>query len=358
MVVSGSLLEDWNATDDGMMSLYGQAEEVTFGNSEELGNESSSEGEEEDDGDEDDGDEENDGDEDDVDDNDGDDDEDDDSTGSDSGDEKNESEEESEDENLDEGIHGEKLGGGHTLEKGKPNIKVTKTVTKDPTSKEDTLKKKHIVFDEDEDFENLPIPDSLVASSKSHSYEPEDSDSDAAPDEASIAMGKMQADSEENKKRKEIMRLKQQTKEARKRKQERNELQQAAKRKRLAKQSTKRLSDNLLKAVIAEQKLNPKQKAATQKNERKIKTFEDNENISNDGPVDETIDKEMITLQRGIKVRTLKQETKKNLSIAEKAAEFKRRVLYDGKIKRIESKDLRQIDVKQEKSGKKYIPSK
>lgn len=26
---------------------------------------------------------------------------------------------------------------------------------------QDTLKKKHIVFDEDEDFENLPIPDSL-----------------------------------------------------------------------------------------------------------------------------------------------------------------------------------------------------
>nr|XP_053634177.1 uncharacterized protein LOC128689761 isoform X1 [Cherax quadricarinatus] len=197
----------------------------------------------------------------------------------------------------------------------------------------------------------------MVETSKAWSNDPETSDSDLAPDETTISVGKMKANMQEMVIQAERERQKEQVKEARKRKQERNVLQQAEKKKRLMEESKKRLSKDILDAVVAEQKTQPKQKVKIIKTKRNSKTFNDDDDNSNDSPLDETIDEEgKITLQRGVKVRTLKEEIKKNVSIAEKAADFKKRALYGDKIKRITGRELQQMDVKQKKSGKAYIP--
>lgn len=256
-----------------------------------------------------------------------------------------------EEKNVNEDAKEKESGDDKSEEARGKDVKVsTSGVMSVQPSEQKKKQNRHIVFDE-KDSNDLPLPE-FLESSKLEDGEPEDSDSDAAPEEVTLAVGKKVADREDMNRKKELQKKKHLVKEDRKRKHVRNKLQQEQKRQRLENLNSKRLPKNFLEAVVAEQKEQPGKKAIEKlREEKKIKKFIDSCNIA-----DENVDEEgLTTSQCGVHVRTLKQETKKNIFIAKQARAFIKEAQYGKRLVRMESKELHQMEVRRQKSGKNIL---
>ncbi|KAG0726491.1 hypothetical protein GWK47_004313 [Chionoecetes opilio] len=212
-----------------------------------------------------------------------------------------------------------------------------------------TGKNRHLTFDEDEDFENVPALEPLDGASDGEEESAEASDSDGAPEEATLSAGKEEAQKREEGVKDVVDRHRQQVKEKRKLQHRKNMLQQEEKRKRM---DELRLPQSLLDAVATEQKSKPPQRQprSPTKKKKKIKTFDVAED--DDGSVKNIDEEGNITLDTGVHVRTLRQETKKHTDISRRAADFRANALYGRTIRRMPSVQLRQMKVKQRMSGK------
>ncbi|XP_050692928.1 nucleolar protein 7-like [Eriocheir sinensis] len=212
---------------------------------------------------------------------------------------------------------------------------------------------RHITFDEDEDFENLPAMEPLSKATSDEEGEEEgdeESDSDAAPEEATITAGKEEARKEKDTLRSEADRRRQLMKEKRKQQHEKNQLQQEEKRKRL---EERRLPQSLLEAAAAEQKARLAQReqgVPSKKKQGKKKSFSDSD--GDDDGFAEDMDEAPITTDMGVKVRALNVETKKTNELSRRAVEFRQKALYGSNKRRMPSEQLREMMTKQMKSGK------
>ncbi|KAK8403677.1 hypothetical protein O3P69_000048 [Scylla paramamosain] len=212
---------------------------------------------------------------------------------------------------------------------------------------------RHITFDEDEDFEDPPTLDPVSKDSNEVAQEEnaEDLDSDAAPEEAAISAEKEDAQLRKDLVKSAVSRRRQEIKEKRKQQHEKNKLQQEEKRKRL---EERRLPQSFLEAAATEQKtktFKQKQMLPTKK-KNKIRKFNDSDGEDNNGSVENVDEEGFITIDTGVKVRTLNQEVKKYTDITQRAADFRMNALYRRNTKRVPSSQLREMKIKQMKSGK------
>jgi len=218
-----------------------------------------------------------------------------------------------------------------------------KKVTNSIKSKVTKSSGKHIVFDEDEDFENMPVPDSLASGPGPglEDLEDTDEDSDAAPEEV-VTTTALKATIKHGKKLKEENeKAKLSVKDARKKTHERNKEQKEEKHQRLKILESERLPEELLAAVEAEKALQPvKRKVAITKHEGKIKKFKNN---------NEETETES---HRGVQVRAVIKEMKKYSTVMAKAADFRQQQLYGSDVPRRPSKDARMLKEKLNKGGK------
>ncbi|CAL4060127.1 unnamed protein product, partial [Meganyctiphanes norvegica] len=202
---------------------------------------------------------------------------------------------------------------------------------------------KHIVFDDDEDFENLPVPNSLASGPGPglEDLEDTDEDSDDAPDEVVNTAALEAAIKQDKKLKEENKKAKLSIKDARKKTHERNKEQKEEKHQRLKALESERLPEDLLAAVLVEQaQQQSKRKVAIQKHKGKIKKFKNN----NDESETES--------QRGVQVRAVIKEMKKYSTIMAKAADFREQKIYGSDVPRRSSKDARMLKEKLRKSGK------
>lgn len=201
---------------------------------------------------------------------------------------------------------------------------------------------KHIIFDEDEDFENLPIPDSLASGpGPGLDIEDTDSDSDAAPEEVVTTAALKAAIKQDIKLKDENVKARLSVRDARKKTHERNKQQKEEKLQRLKVLESERLPEDLLAAVEAEKaQKQDKRKVAIEKHEGKIKRFK-NSKEENGTESD-----------RGVQVRAVIKEMKKYSSVIAKAADFRQQQLYGSDVPRRPSKDARMLKEKLIKGGK------
>ncbi|XP_071530573.1 uncharacterized protein [Panulirus ornatus] len=257
-----------------------------------------------------------------------------------------------EEKNVNEDAKEEESGDDKSEEARGKDVKVSTSGVMSVQPSEQKKQNRHIVFDE-KDSNDLPLPE-FLESSKLEDGEPEDSDSDAAPEEVTLAVGKKLADREDVNRKKELQKKKHLVKEDRKRKHVRNKLQQEQKRERLENLNSKRLPKNFLEAVVAEQKKQPGKKAIKKlRKKKKVKKFTDKCNTA-----DVNVEEGLTTSQCGVHVQTLKQETEKNIFIAKQAEAFIKEVQYGKRVMRIESKELHQMEVRRQKSGKNILVKK
>lgn len=217
----------------------------------------------------------------------------------------------------------------------------------------ETGRNRHITFDDDEDFENPPTLDPVSRENNevAQEEEAEDSDSDAAPEEATISIGKEDAQVREDLVKSAVSKHRQEIKKKRKERHEKNKLQQEEKRKRL---EERRLPQSLLEAAAAQQKTKTfkqkKKKIGVIKKNKISKDIDSPED--DDGSVTNVDEEGLITIDTGVKVRTLNQEEKKYTSIVERAADFRKNALYGDKRKRMSASSFQEMKMKREKSGK------
>ncbi|MPC32806.1 hypothetical protein E2C01_026137 [Portunus trituberculatus] len=212
---------------------------------------------------------------------------------------------------------------------------------------------RHITFDDDENFEDPPALDPVGRDSDEAALEEDaedsDSDSDAAPEEATISAGKEDAQLREDLVKSAVSKRRQEIREKRKEQHEKNKLQQEEKRKRL---EERRLPQSLLEAAATEQKmkaLEREQRPPTKK--KKLEKFNESDG-EDDGSVENVDEDGFITIDTGVKVRTLTQEVKKYTDITQRAADFRKNALYGRNTKRMHTSQLREMKEKQRKSGK------
>ncbi|XP_068216323.1 E3 ubiquitin-protein ligase BRE1A-like [Palaemon carinicauda] len=221
--------------------------------------------------------------------------------------------------------------------------------------KTDALEKQrrgmHLVFDDDENFEDLlsHIPMDSVADKVPSNEGDEESDLDAPPEEGTISKGKDAFAEDDLKLKKEIMKLKRQVKETRRLKHEQNREQQRRKRERLQKLEKSRLPEDLLAAVAKEEK-KPK-KLDTVAPKPKLTTF-DEDMFDDQTYIDAADEDDIITLDQGVKVQAIQQQLKKHASLASIASDFRHKALYKKISNRMTSLDQRKMLIKQKKGGK------
>ncbi|XP_076046356.1 uncharacterized protein LOC143028319 isoform X2 [Oratosquilla oratoria] len=223
--------------------------------------------------------------------------------------------------------------------------------------------RKHVVFDEDEDFVNMEIP---VYKVQKQTEEAESEDSDAVPEEATISKSKVDAARLEKITLEEVQRVKNKVREKRKKQHERNKIQKNDKRRRLEKLASKRLPSDLLEKVEEDlaskakvEKTSPAkgpQKIVLKETSNKHKFFDedesDDEGLEDEKEFDMSDKEDVISLKKGIQVKTIKSEENKYQALSNRAISFRQKMLYGKRQDRIPGRRLHEMKVKQEKSGK------